>query len=179
MDRLPSARTSCGVRRIGTDKRPMTTEAPRFVAIGIFVGADSFDLTAGRIPGRDSDFDQRTHPKTRGGSSGGFRPSPETAEILDEFRYDISRLSMIGWVLSHMDLIQRLGCLTWQGDSGFALLRFECETFNQLFVEFGDLPCDRFRNLLLARIGKHEGVENAFTNESPNQSVIPLATKRP
>ena len=102
MDRLPSARTSCGVRRIGTDKRPMTTEAPRFVAIGIFVGADSFGLTAGRIPDRDSDFDLRTHPKTSSGSRGGFRPSPETAEILDEFRYDTSRLSMIEWVFGQV-----------------------------------------------------------------------------
>jgi hypothetical protein len=42
----------------------------------------------------------RAYPTTSSGSRGGFRPSPETAEILDEFRYDTSRLSMIEWVLS-------------------------------------------------------------------------------
>ncbi len=40
----------------------------------------------------------RAYPKTRSGSRGGFRPSPETAEILDEFRYDTSRSFMIEWV---------------------------------------------------------------------------------
>ena len=46
----------------------------------------------------------RAYPKTSSGSREGFRPSPETAEILDEFRYDTSRLSMIEWVLSPTDL---------------------------------------------------------------------------
>jgi hypothetical protein len=35
-------------------------------------------------------------PKTSSGSRGGFRPSPETAEILDEFRYNTSRSSIGG-----------------------------------------------------------------------------------
>ncbi len=39
----------------------------------------------------------RAYAKTSSGSRGGFRPSPETAEILDEFRYDIPRSSMIEW----------------------------------------------------------------------------------
>jgi hypothetical protein len=72
--------------------------ADSFVAIGILVVADNFGLTADRIRDRDSDFDLRTHPKTSSGSRRGFRPSPETAEILDEFRYATSRLSMIEWV---------------------------------------------------------------------------------
>ncbi|MCP4885413.1 MAG: hypothetical protein GY904_02195 [Planctomycetaceae bacterium] len=41
----------------------------------------------------------RAYPKTSSGSRGGFRPSPETAEIHDEFRYDIARSSMIEWVI--------------------------------------------------------------------------------
>ncbi|MGB0596074.1 MAG: hypothetical protein ACPGLY_05140 [Rubripirellula sp.] len=61
--------------------------------------------------------------------------------------------------LSHIHLIQRFECVTQQGFSGFALLRFECKTFGQLLVEFSDLTSDRFRKRLLARTGKHEGVE--------------------
>lgn len=57
-------------------------------------------------------------------------------------------------ILSHRHLIQRFERLTWQGFSGFALLRFKCKTFSQLFVEFGDMPSDRFRKRLSARTGK-------------------------